>query len=258
MLDLLRVAAIGGYKKSGKTQLIEKLVKELRNRGYKVGTIKHVPHKGFTLDQPESDTWRHARAGSKTIVAISPGEIATIKKRKTDLEKDGAGQYPTLSRILLGLRDLDFVILEGFRQAENMAKIMIARNESEAAELDDVFTIGFVGHGINGKPVFKQEDVQAIANLIEEKAIPPVAGINDGDCGYGTCRGFAISAIHGKAPKDGCVSLFGKVTLTVDGKQIPLKLFMQDLVAGIIKGMVSTLKGGEGEEIEIKVSKHER
>lgn len=255
---MLRAVVIGGYKKSGKTAVIEKLVRELVKRGYRVGTVKHIPQRGFTLDQPETDTWRHAQAGSETVVAISSEEVATLEKGRTDLKKDEAGQYPTLSKILLGLRDLDFVILEGFREAENIAKIMIARNESEAAELDDVFTIGFIKNGVEGKPVLNKENIQAIADLVEEKAIPPVAGINDGDCGYGSCRGFAVSAIHGKAPKDGCVSLFSRVTLTVDGRQVPLKSFMQDLVAGTIKGMVSALKGAEGEDIVIKVSKRER
>lgn len=255
---MLRVIGIGGYKKRGKTEIIERLVKELVKRGYRVGTIKHIPTKGFTIDQPETDTWRHAQAGSKMVVAISPEEVATLKKGRTDFRKDKAGQYPTLSEILLGLRDLDFVVLEGFHEAENIAKIMIARDEREAKELDDVFTVGFIGNGVKGKPVLNKGDIQPIADLVEEKAIPPVAGINDGDCGYGTCRGFALSAIHGKAPKDGCVSLFGSVTLTVDGKHVPLKLFMQDLVAGTIKGMVSSLKGAEGEEIVIKVRRRER
>lgn len=252
---MLKVVGIGGYKKSGKTTVIEGLVSKLVDRGYRVGTIKHIPQKGFTLDQPGTDTCIHAQAGSETVVAIGPEEVATIKKARTNLEKDEAGQYPTLSRILLSLRDLDFVLLEGFRQAENIAKIMIARNEGEARKLDDIFTIGFIENGVKGKPLFNKGEIGSIADLIEEKAIPPVAGINDGDCGYGSCRGFAVSAIQGKAPKDGCVSLFSKVTLTVDGKQVPLKLFMQDLVANTISGMVSSLKGGEGGNITIKVSK---
>jgi len=255
---LLRVIGIGGYKKSGKTILIEKLIRELKKRKYEVGTIKHIPKKGFTLDDAKTDTGRYAKAGSKTIIAISPEEIVTIKKEKIDMEKDKAGQYPTLSKILLGLRDLDFVILEGFKEAENLAKIMIARNNTEAKELDDIFTIGFIGEGIKGKPLFGKEEIGAITDLIEKRAIPPVAGINDGDCGHGTCRGFAVSAIHGKAPKDGCVSLFSRVTLTVDGKKVPLKLFLQDLVANILKGVVSSLKGGKGEEIVIKMNKHEK
>ncbi|GAI35892.1 unnamed protein product, partial [marine sediment metagenome] len=115
---MLRTIVIAGRKGSGKTKVIEGLVKELTNRDYRVGTVKHVPKQGFTLDQSGTNTWRHAQAGSKTVVCISPDEVATLEKRK-----------PELGEILLSLRDLDFVILEGFRSAENLAKIMVARNE---------------------------------------------------------------------------------------------------------------------------------
>jgi len=246
VVGLFKVAAVAGYKKSGKTEVIERLVKELIERGYRVGTVKHVSHAEFTLDRPGTDTWRHAQAGSKTIVFVSPEEFATLEKRRVDL-----------SEVLLSLRDLDFVILEGFRESENIAKIMIARNENEASELDDEFTVGFIGHGVKGKPVLGRGDVGALADLIERKAIPPVGGINCGECGYGSCREFAIAAIAGKAPKEGCRTLHGGVTLAVDGKRIPLKPFMQDLIAGTIGGMLSSLKGAKGNEIKIEVRRYE-
>lgn len=255
---MLRVVAISGYKDVGKTTIVEKLIRELKSRDFRIGSIKHIPHEDFSLDHPETDTWRHRQAGSEEIVAISPNEIATLKRGETNMEKDEVGIYPTLNRVLLSLRDLDFVILEGFREAENMAKIMVARSKEEAEKLDDEFTIGFVGQGVEEKPLLDRDDISALADLVEEKAIPPVAGIDEGDCGYGTCKGFALSAIHGKAPKDGCVSLFGGVTLTVDGEQIPTKQFIQDLLASTIKGIVSSLKGAEGENITIEVRKHEK
>ncbi|MFB0500664.1 MAG: molybdopterin-guanine dinucleotide biosynthesis protein B, partial [Candidatus Hadarchaeaceae archaeon] len=58
---LLRTIVIAGRKNSGKTKVIEGLVKELTSRGYSVGTVKHVPKQGFTLDQSGTDTWRHAQ-----------------------------------------------------------------------------------------------------------------------------------------------------------------------------------------------------
>lgn len=247
MVGLFKVAAIAGYKKSGKTEVIERLVKELVEREYRVGTVKHTSHKGFTLDRPGTDTWRHAQAGSKMVVSISPEEFATLEKRRVDL-----------SEVLLGLRDLDFVILEGFRESENIAKMMVARNEDEASELDDEFTVGFIGHGVKGKPVLDRDNVSALADLVELKAISPVGGLNCGECGYGSCREFAVAALGGKAPKDGCRTIHGGVILTVDGKRMPLKPFMQDLIAGTIGGMLSSLKGAKGERFELKVVRRAR
>ncbi len=237
---------IGGYKKSGKTKAIEGLVRELVKRGYRVGTVKHVPLKGFTLDQPKTDTWRHAQAGSERIVSISPGEVATLEKREADL-----------SEVLPDFGGLDFVIVEGFHRSENVAKIMVARDGNEAAELDDEFTVGFIGHGAGEKPVLAPGDTKALADLVERRAISPVGNLDCGECGYNSCRDFALAALAGKAPRDGCRALHGGVELTVDGRKVPLKSFMQDLISGTIGGMLSSLKWAKGREIKIKVRRRE-
>ena len=40
------IVSVVGKSKSGKTTLIEKLVQELKPRGYRVATIKHTPKRG--------------------------------------------------------------------------------------------------------------------------------------------------------------------------------------------------------------------
>jgi molybdopterin-guanine dinucleotide biosynthesis protein B len=49
---------IAGWSNSGKTTLIEKLVRHFADRGLRVATIKHTHHK-FDIDAPGSDTARH-------------------------------------------------------------------------------------------------------------------------------------------------------------------------------------------------------
>ena len=46
------VISIVGRSKSGRTTLLEKLIRELKHRGYRVGTVKHHSHPGFEVDQP--------------------------------------------------------------------------------------------------------------------------------------------------------------------------------------------------------------
>ena len=58
------IVSIVGKSKSGKTTLIENLIKELNSRGYQVATIKHAPE-GMTFDASDKDNWRHIRAGSE-------------------------------------------------------------------------------------------------------------------------------------------------------------------------------------------------
>ncbi len=244
---MLRVVGVVGYRKSGKTAVIEGLVRALVKRGYRVGTIKHVPLRGFTIDQPGKDTWRHARAGASVVVSIASGEVARISKRRTKL-----------ADVLRTLHDLDFVVIEGFRKAENIAKIAVARSKGEAAKVADEFTVACVGYGKGKLPVFQPGEGGKLARLVERKTLPPLPGLDCGYCGYSTCRKFALAALAGRARWDGCRALRERVELAVNGKRVYLNPFMQELVAGIIDGMLSTLKGAEGKRVELRVYRHAR
>jgi molybdopterin-guanine dinucleotide biosynthesis protein B len=242
---LLRVVGIVGYRKSGKTAVIEGLIKELVKRGYRVGTIKHVPIRGFTIDQPQKDTWRHARAGASVVVSIAPGETAQISKRRAKLMD-----------ALRALHDLDFVLVEGFREAKNIAKVAVARSKSEAAKIVDEFTIACIGHGKGKLPILQPEESEKLARLVEREALPPLPALDCGYCGYSSCRKFALAALSGRARWDGCRAMLERVELTVDGKRVYLNPFMQDLIAGIIDGMLSKLKDAKGKRVELKVRRH--
>ncbi|UCF95758.1 MAG: molybdopterin-guanine dinucleotide biosynthesis protein B, partial [Desulfobacterales bacterium] len=67
-----------GYSGSGKTTLLEKLIAELKQRGFRVGTIKHDVH-GFEMDRPGKDSWRHKQAGASVTVISSPYQIGMVK-----------------------------------------------------------------------------------------------------------------------------------------------------------------------------------
>jgi len=69
----------------------------MKQRGYRVGTIKHHSHPGFELDRPGKDTWRHAEAGSDHVVIAAPDKVASI--RRVDRE-------PTLDEITATNRGL--------------------------------------------------------------------------------------------------------------------------------------------------------
>lgn len=57
------VFAVSGYKNTGKTTLITRLVPELTRRGHRVAVIKHDGH-DFTPDVPGTDSYRHREAGA--------------------------------------------------------------------------------------------------------------------------------------------------------------------------------------------------
>jgi molybdopterin-guanine dinucleotide biosynthesis protein MobB len=113
---------------SGKTVTLEYLISSLSKEGVRVGSIKHVHHKGFTMDKEGTNTWRYAQAGSKVIVAISPEEIDIIKKTQMALND--------LDRIIALLEDekLDVVFIEGFHsliaKRQDVPKIVTAKDEN--------------------------------------------------------------------------------------------------------------------------------
>jgi len=125
---LVLVIAAVGTSGSGKTTTLEYLVQHLSAEGYKIGSIKHVHHEGFTMDKEGTNTWRYAKAGSKVIVAISPEEIAILKK--TDAALNDLGNIIAL----LEHEPLDIVFIEGFHsliaKRTDIPKIITAKDEA--------------------------------------------------------------------------------------------------------------------------------
>ncbi len=100
------IAVIGSGRRSGKTTTVESLVRELTRRGKRVGTIKQIHEDDFTLDTEKKDTWRHAHAGARIVVAAAPHEVAVMKQIKTEDRLDEAMN-------LLKGEELDYVLIEG-------------------------------------------------------------------------------------------------------------------------------------------------
>ncbi len=116
------VLSIIGKSGVGKTTLLEKLIPELKQRGYRLATIKHHAHAGFEIDQPGKDTWRHAQAGSDCVVIAAPDKIATIQRLEQEL---------SLDEIAARIDGVDIILTEGYKRAGKPA-IEVARAESGA------------------------------------------------------------------------------------------------------------------------------
>jgi molybdopterin-guanine dinucleotide biosynthesis protein B len=129
---MVLVIATVGVSGSGKTVTLEYLISHLSAEGYHIGSIKHIHHKGFTIDKEGTNTWRYAKAGSKVIVAISPEEIDIIKK--TEMALNDLGQIIAL----LEQEKLDIVFIEGFHsliaKRVDVPKIITAKNREGLEE----------------------------------------------------------------------------------------------------------------------------
>ena len=100
----------------GKTTLIEGLIKELKLKGYSVGTIKHDAHE-FEIDKKGKDTYRHRMAGADTIIISSKKRMAMIKELEDEIP---------LEKLIAMMEDKDFIIVEGYKKS-SLRKIEVFR-----------------------------------------------------------------------------------------------------------------------------------
>lgn len=156
------VVSIVGYSGSGKTTLIEKLISALKQRGFRVGTIKHDVH-GFEMDRPGKDSWRHKQAGAFKTIITSPKQIGMVM----DADHD---HHPL--ELLPLMAGMDIVIAEGFKRA-NLPKIEVFRpeNKKPPACRGDRNLIGVVSNASLGWgiPRYTTDDIKILAEVIVQK-----------------------------------------------------------------------------------------
>jgi len=161
------IVSVIGKSKSGKTTLIEKLIQELKSRGYRVATIKHTPQ-GLDFDEAGKDSWRHIQAGSEATAISSPDKLVLIKPVNQDATLDEVAY-------LLG-EDYDIILAEGFKRG-NAPKIEVHRKDAGPPLEDIKKLIGIV----TDEPLetkarqFSTDSIEDIADLLENGFIKPQA-----------------------------------------------------------------------------------
>lgn len=166
----MHVFGITGWKNSGKTGLVERVVSTLCARGYKVSTIKHTHHR-VDVDQEGRDSFRHRTAGAQEVVLASSARIAIMQELR------GAPE-PSLADLLARMNAVDIVIVEGFK-SEDHPKIECHRREThnplragEDSTIKAVATDYLLDMGL---PRFELDDTGAIvAFILAELAVGDV------------------------------------------------------------------------------------
>jgi len=159
-----RIFGVAGWKNSGKTTLVEKLVSELSARGYQVATVKHAHH-SFDIDHEGTDSFRHRAAGAREVAIVSGRRWALVHEIG-EMEDE-----PGLADILARLSPSDLVIVEGYKR-DHHKKIEVrrrdARHRAPLAPGDPTIVAIAADHPIKdaGLPVFDLDDVGAIADFV--------------------------------------------------------------------------------------------
>jgi len=157
----MKVYGVTGWKNSGKTGLMERLVAEISARGFSVSTIKHAHH-GFDVDQPGRDSYRHRVAGAQEVLLASGNRVALMQELR------GAPE-PKLADLLARLTPVDLVLVEGYKR-EAHSKIEAHRGatgQSLIAPGDDSIRAVASDQPLElDRLVFDLDDTGAIADFV--------------------------------------------------------------------------------------------
>ncbi|NWH05539.1 molybdopterin-guanine dinucleotide biosynthesis protein B [Desulfobacter latus] len=155
------IVLIVGKSNSGKTTLMEKLIKELSARGFRVGSVKHT-HK-VNFDKKGKDSWRHKNAGAVASLVVTDTKVALVKE----------DTRPAEEKFFHYLGDMDLILAEGFKTFR-LPKIEVFRKKGPYEAplcLEDPDLIAFVTDTDirpEKKPCFGLEDTSSLADLLEQ------------------------------------------------------------------------------------------
>lgn len=235
-----KAVAVTGFKNSGKTRVVEALTKELTERGYKVGTLKHTAD-DITLDTPGKDTSRHRAAGS--------GATAILQENTTAIFID---QHLSLQQAAEKLGPLDYLIIEGFKTKDTHVRIIVPRENGELEQLMNGLEIAVVKvpeskfDKKTGIPVFSISQASELADNVEARAFPMLPGLDCHSCGYPDCKSMGAALLAGESEITQCVGYKTDFMLKVNGSDIPLGGFTRKALQNVVLGFIKSLKGGDG------------
>lgn len=162
MLESLRGRVIGvvGWKDSGKTLVVERLVASLTRRGFGVGTVKHT-HEGPELQPAAKDSTRHLDAGAETALALGEGLVVLTKHAGGDLET-AVSRYLSLC---------DIIVVEGFKHAEIPKIAVVAEGDDILAEAENVVAVVCREKKPEGYPTYGADAIEGLVDFLLDKEI---------------------------------------------------------------------------------------
>jgi len=248
----MKVFSINGLTKSGKTTTVENVIRELKARGYSVGSVKEIHFHEFKIDVEGTNTDRHKKAGAELVTARGMYETDVL--------------YPTMLPIekILSFYDQDYVILEGVNDI-NAPKIVTAHDEDGIEQKLDYRTMAISGviadrlTEYKGLPVIHCiNETKRLVDMIEE-FVPELLPDFDSDCctacGY-DCHTLMTRILKGESKRSDCVISNTNIEVTVNGKPLKMVPFVQDILRNTVLGVLRELRGyQEGTDIKITIGR---
>ena len=212
------VVSFIGWHDSGKTTLATGVVRHLKRMGYRVAVIKSSSEKNIVFDTAGTDTHKHKQAGADAVMLVAPDQmVLQAAGRKNSLTILAHRYFP----------DVDIVIAEGFKRARQVAKIEVVRNPEQQLRKEVQGVIAVASDlEITADYVFRLNEAEEIALFLEKRYLSTTQKQTD------------------------------KAVILVNGRKIVLKPFIQESLAGTVKGYVDSLKNVHGpiREIELRIT----
>lgn len=153
------ILGFAAYSGTGKTTLLEKIVRILTERGLNVAVVKHDAH-GLQFDHEGKDSARFAKAGAAYSI-VSSGENAAVFISRP-LEPEEAVSFA---------KDADIILVEGYKNASfsQIGLNRAATGKGFTAEIGRFVAVVTDVPVENAKiPVFAFDQYEAIADFIIE------------------------------------------------------------------------------------------
>ena len=216
------IIGVYGYQDSGKTTLVEKLVRALAQKGYRVSSVKHTPHRK-SVDAEGKDTWRHWQAGSDPVVFSSEIETSVIKHSKTPIDE--------ITRIVMAEYHPDVIIIEGLKEGSFKKVAIGALKPTKGTVLTN--------------PSLKQLVDYVTIEVAVERVLEKLPGLDCMKCGH-DCEGLARAIAAQKHRIEDCAELSDvDVEIFIGKNKIPTGRFASKIVNDTVRGMLSSLHGYE-------------
>jgi len=158
--------AFVAWSGTGKTTLVESLVKLAANGGLVVGALKHDAHR-FEIDKPGKDSYRFAEAGANATMIVAEDKLALVSRHDV---------VPAVEDLIAThFNNCDLVLVEGWKMSTlprievhrpELGRTLLSREEGRNPYLVAVASDGPVEVDV---PVFDLNDPEAILSFILDR-----------------------------------------------------------------------------------------
>ncbi len=162
------VMSFVAWSGTGKTTLVESLVRLAHEQGLIVGALKHDAHK-FEIDKPGKDSHRFYAAGAHSTMIVAGDKLALVQRHDEAPEVD--------SLIAIHFQNCDLVLVEGWKMSSlprievhrpNLKRPLLCREERYDPFLVAVASDAHIDVDV---PVLDLNDPHAVLDFILKRKI---------------------------------------------------------------------------------------